>query len=92
MALASPARPHQYEILTGNKPNIKYFQVFMCKCYYLRKGVHVSKFDSKALEGTFVGYATESHNFRVEKESACVVKVFNVRYDENDDSRVVFVI
>jgi hypothetical protein len=78
-----------YEILIGNKPNIKYFQVFGCKCYYLKKDVHLSKFDSKALEGTFVGYATESHAFRIfDKESACVVEVSNMRFDENDGSHV----
>ena len=49
-----------YEILTGNKPNISYFKVFGCKCFYLIKGVCLSKFDSKALEGIFVGYGAES--------------------------------
>jgi hypothetical protein len=78
-----------YEILTGNKPNIKYFLVFGCKCFYLKKGVHLSKFDSKALEGIFVGYAAESHAFRIfDKESARVIEVSNVRFDENDGSRV----
>jgi hypothetical protein len=78
-----------YEILTGNKPNIKYFRVFGCKCFYPKKGVHFPKFDSKALEGIFVGYATESHAFRVfDKESAHVVEVSNVIFDENDSSRV----
>jgi hypothetical protein len=78
-----------YEILTGNMPNIKYFRVFGCKCYYLKKDVHLSKFDSKALEGTFVGYVAESHAFRIfDKESAHVVEVSNVRFDENDGSRV----
>jgi hypothetical protein len=50
-----------YEILTGNNPNIKYFRVFGRKCFYLKKGVHLSKFDTKALEGMFVGYGIESH-------------------------------
>jgi hypothetical protein len=78
-----------YEILTGNKPNIRYFRVFGCKCFYLNKGVHLSKFDSKAIEGIFVGYATKSHAFRIfDKESARVVEVSNVRFDENDGSRV----
>jgi hypothetical protein len=78
-----------YEILTGNKPNIKYFRVFGCKFYFLKKGVHLSKFDSKALEGTFVGYAAKSHAFRIfDKESTHVVEVSNVRFDENDGSRV----
>jgi hypothetical protein len=67
-----------YEILIGNKPNIKYFRVFGCKCFYLKKGAHLSKFDSKALEGIFVGYAAESHAFRIS----------NVRFNKNDSSRV----
>jgi hypothetical protein len=78
-----------YKILTSNKPNIKYFQVFGCKCFYLERGVHLSKFDSKALEGIFVGYATKSHAFRIfDKEFARVVEVSNMRFDENDGSRV----
>jgi hypothetical protein len=77
-----------YEILTGNKPNIKYFRVFGYKCFYLKKGVHLSKFDSKALEGIFVGYAAESHAFIIfDNESARVVEA-NVRFEENDGSRV----
>jgi hypothetical protein len=78
-----------YEILTGNKPNIKYFRVFGCKCFYLKEGVHLSRFDSKALEGIFVGYAVESHTFRIfDKESARVVEISYVRFDENDGSHV----
>jgi hypothetical protein len=78
-----------YEILTGNKPNIKYFWVFGCKCFYLKKGVHLSNFDTKALEGIFVGYTVESHAFRIfDKEYARVFEVSNVRFDENDGSRV----
>jgi hypothetical protein len=77
-----------YEILTGNKPNIKYFRVFGCKCLYLKKDVHLSKFDTKALEGIFVGYAVESYAFRIfDKESTRVVEVSNMRFDENDGSR-----
>jgi hypothetical protein len=49
----------------------------------------LSKFYSKALESIFVGYAAESHAFRIfEKETACVVEVSNVRFDENDGSHV----
>ena len=40
-----------YEILTGNKPNISYFRVFGCKCFYLIKGVRLSKFQAKNIGG-----------------------------------------
>jgi hypothetical protein len=77
-----------YEILTG-KTNIKYFRVFGCKFFYLKKGVHLSKFDSKALEGIFVGYVAEYHAFRIfDKESAHVVEASNMRFNENDGSHV----
>jgi hypothetical protein len=49
----------------------------------------LSKFDLKALEGIFVAYAAESHAFRIfDKESAHVVEVSTVIFDENDGSRV----
>jgi hypothetical protein len=58
-----------YEILIGSKPNIKYFQVFSCKCFFLRKGVCLGKFDPKTLKGIFVGYGVESHTYRVFNKS-----------------------
>ena len=30
-----------YEMLTGNKPNISYYRVFGCKCFYKIKGVRL---------------------------------------------------
>ena len=54
-----------YEMLTGNKPNVSYYRVFGCKCFYKNKSVRLSKFESKALEGVFVGYGAESHTYRV---------------------------
>jgi hypothetical protein len=65
-----------YEVLIEKKPNIKYFRVFGCKCYYLKKGVHLSKFDIKALEGTIVGYAAESHAFRIFDKSPLMLLKF----------------
>ena len=34
-----------YELLNGRKPNIAYFKVFCYKCYILKKGTRMSKFD-----------------------------------------------
>ena len=78
-----------YEILTGDKPNVSYFRVFGCKCFYLIKGVRLSKFQAKALEGIFVGYGAESHTYRVyDKSLGKVVESCSVKFDENDDSQV----
>ncbi|KAK1609227.1 hypothetical protein QYE76_032900 [Lolium multiflorum] len=78
-----------YEILTGNKPNISYFKVFGCKCFYKIKGVHLSKFAPKALEGIFVGYGAESHTYRIfDIASGIIIESCSVRFEENDGSQV----
>ena len=76
-----------YEMLTGNKPNISYYRVFGCKCFYKIKGVRLSKFESKALEGIFVGYGVDSHTYRVyAKTSVIVVESCSAEFDENNGS------
>ncbi|KAK1683752.1 hypothetical protein QYE76_044600 [Lolium multiflorum] len=76
-----------YEILTGNKPNISYFKVF--KCFYKIKGVRLSKFAPKALEGIFVGYGAESHTYRVFDVSfGIIIESCSVKFEENDGSQV----
>ena len=44
-----------FELLIGRKPNISYFRVFGCKCYILKKGTRLSKFQSKCDEVFFLG-------------------------------------
>ena len=76
-------------MLTGNKPNVSYYRVFGCKCFYKNKSVRLSKFESKALEGVFVGYGAESHTYRVyDKTVGKVIESCDVRFDENDGSQV----
>ncbi|KAK1669965.1 hypothetical protein QYE76_058124 [Lolium multiflorum] len=78
-----------YEILTGNKPNISYFKVFGCKCFYQIKGVRLSKFAPKALEGIFVGYGAESHTYRIfDIASGIIIESSSVKFEENDGSQV----
>ncbi|XP_073354653.1 uncharacterized protein [Aegilops tauschii subsp. strangulata] len=78
-----------YEILTGNKPNLKYFRVFGCKCFILKKGVRLSKFEARAHEGIFVGYATNSHAYRVlNKSTGLIEETCNMEFDENNGSQV----
>ena len=78
-----------YEMLTGNKPNVSYYRAFGCKCFYKNKSVRLSKFESKVLEGVFVGYGAESHTYRVyDKTVGKVIESCDVRFDENDGSQV----
>jgi hypothetical protein len=53
----------------------------------LVKDARLSKFDSRAQEGIIVGYATDSHAYRVfKKSSGRVVKSCDVTFDEDDSS------
>lgn len=53
-----------YELLTSNKPQVGYFQVFGSKCYILDKHRR-SKFAPKSHEGLLLGYGSNSHTYRV---------------------------
>ena len=76
-----------YELLTGNKPNVKYFRVFGCKCFILNKREWLGKFQSKTIEGIFVGYGSNSHAYRVyNKSNGCVVETCDVVFDEFNGS------
>jgi hypothetical protein len=43
-----------YELLNGRKPNIAHFWVFDCKCYILKKGTRLRKFEKKCDEGSYL--------------------------------------
>ena len=55
-----------YEMVKKNKPNLKYFHVFGCKCFVLKThSEQLSKFDLKADEGIFVEYPLSTKAFRI---------------------------
>jgi transposase InsO family protein len=63
-----------YELLIGRKPNISYFRVFGCKCYILRKGIRLSKFQDKCDEGFLLGYSSCSKAYRVDNKTKGIVE------------------
>jgi transposase InsO family protein len=78
-----------YEIYIGKKPSIQYFRVFGCKCYILKKGNRLSKFETRAYEGIFVGYGKDSHTYRIyNKATGTVIETCNVKFDEHNGSQV----
>jgi transposase InsO family protein len=54
-----------YKLLNGRKPNVAYFWVFGYKCYILKKGTRLDKFEKKCDEGFLLGYSTTSKAYRV---------------------------
>ena len=77
-----------YELLTNKKPTVSYFRVFGCKCYILKKGQRLSKFEAKSDVGIFLGYSTNSHAYRVFNTSTKVVEEsMDVDFDESYGSQ-----
>jgi transposase InsO family protein len=77
-----------YEILNGRKPNIAYFRVFGCKCYILKKGTRLSKFEKKYDEGFLLGYSTTSKAYIVwNLASGTLEEVHDVEFDETNSSQ-----
>jgi transposase InsO family protein len=74
-----------YELLNGRKPNIAYFRVFGCKCYILKKGTRLSKFEKKCDEGFLLSYSTTSKAYRVwNLASGTLEEVHDMEFDETD--------
>ena len=76
-----------YEFLNGRKPNIAYFWVFDCKCYILKKGTRLDKFEKKCDERFLLGYSTTSKAYRVQNlASGTLEEVHNMEFDETKGS------
>jgi hypothetical protein len=75
-----------YEFLNERKPNIVYFWVFGCKCYILKKGTRLSKFEKKCDECFLFYYSTTSKAYRVwNLANGTLEEVHDVKFDETND-------
>jgi hypothetical protein len=78
-----------YELLTENKPNVSYFRVFGCKCFVKNKKERLGKFETRTIEGIFVGYADDFHAYRYYNiSSRCVEVSCDVVFEEFNGSQV----
>jgi hypothetical protein len=76
-----------YELLTGKKPSVSYFQVFGSKCYVLQKRSKSSKFALKVYKCFFVGYDSNFHTYHVfSKDFGYVGVTCNAVFDETNGS------
>jgi transposase InsO family protein len=77
-----------YEFLTGNKPNVSYFQVFRSKCYILQKSLKPSNFAPKTYESFLLGYDSNSSAYRVfNVTTSCVETTCDMVLDETNVSQ-----
>ena len=75
-----------YELFKGRKPNIYHFRIFGCKYFILNSGKdNLGKFDSKADEGIFLGYSSQSHAYRAyNKRTMLIEEIVHITFDETN--------
>jgi len=75
-----------YEPFKWRRPVLSHLKVFGCKCFILNNDKEsLGKFDAKADEGFFLGYATQSHAYRVyNKRLMTVEESMHVIFDESN--------
>jgi hypothetical protein len=53
-----------YDLWYGRLASIKHFKVFGRKCYIKNNDENLGKYDDRAIEGIFLGYATNSKGYK----------------------------
>nr|GEZ70709.1 retrovirus-related Pol polyprotein from transposon TNT 1-94 [Tanacetum cinerariifolium] len=72
-----------YELINKRKPNIKFFRVFVCRCYLLNDYEDVGKLKAKGDIEVFVGYSKKSAAFKIyNKRTRKIHESVNVNFDE----------
>ncbi|KAK1611079.1 hypothetical protein QYE76_034752 [Lolium multiflorum] len=75
--------------MLSNKPNVMYIRVFGCKCLVKNNKGKLGKFETRTIEGTFVGYAENSHAYRYYNKSTGNIEVScDVVFLEDNGSQV----
>jgi hypothetical protein len=54
-----------YEFVHSHTPKVSPFNVFGCKCFILKKGKKLDKFEARSVDAIFFGYTSHSRAFRV---------------------------
>ncbi|WVZ83047.1 hypothetical protein U9M48_030231 [Paspalum notatum var. saurae] len=76
-------RKTSYELRFGRQPSVNHLRAFGCRCFVLKKAGHTDKFESRCLDGIFLGYASSSRAFRMWiLEAKQVVETCEVSFDE----------
>jgi transposase InsO family protein len=79
-----------YELMHGRTPKVSRFHVFGCKCFILKKGKKLDKFDSRSVNGIFFGYASRAYRV-LNLETNQIVETCEVTFDKTQPrSQLVF--
>jgi hypothetical protein len=76
----------------GRTPKVSHFHVFGCKCFILKKGKKLDKFEARSVDDIFCGYASNSRAYRVlNLETNQIMETCEVTFDETQQrSQLVF--
>jgi hypothetical protein len=80
-------RPHSdktlYELWFGRPTSIKHFKFFGSKCYIKKNDENIRKYDHRADEGIFLGYAINSKGYKCyNKRLHKLVDYIEIKVDE----------
>jgi len=75
-----------YEPFKDRRPTLNHLKFFGCKCFILNNGKEqLCKFDSKADEDIFLGYAINSHVYRVYNKRLMIIEEsMHIVFDETN--------
>jgi hypothetical protein len=80
-----------YELWYGRPASIKHFKVFGSKFYIKNNDENLGKYDGRADEGIFLGYATNNKGYRCyNKRLHKMVDCIDVKFDEGIPAREVY--
>jgi hypothetical protein len=81
-----------YEFMHGRTPKVSHFHVFGCKCFILKKGKKLDKFEARSVDGILFGYASHSKAYRaLNLETNQIVETCEVTFDKTQPcSQLVF--
>jgi hypothetical protein len=80
-----------YELWFGRLASIKHFKLFGSKCYIKNNDENLEKYDDRADEGIFLGYATNSIGYRCyNKRLHKMVDCIDVKVDEGIPTREMY--
>jgi hypothetical protein len=72
-----------YKLMHGCTPKVSHYHVFGCKCFILKKGKKLDKFEARSVDGIFFAYASHSRAYRVfNLETNQIVETCEVTFDE----------
>ena len=74
-----------YELLKGRKPNLAHLRTFGCVCFIHNNDKdNLGKFDAKSDEGIFLGFSSQSKDYKVlNKRTNRVKESFHIVFNEN---------